>query len=128
AVGWAWSDEWVGRLDAALAASGLRGDTLFVVTSDHGEGLDEHGEAVHGYFVYETTLRVPLVARGPGIPPGGTLNGVSRTIDVMPTMLDLLGLASRTPKVSGRSLAAALRGAAIDDEPSFAESLVPLVH
>jgi choline-sulfatase len=124
----AWSDELVGRLDTALGAAGLRDDTLFVVTSDHGEGLDEHGEAVHGYFVYETTLHVPLVARGPGIAPGAKLKVVSRTIDVLPTVLDLLGLASSMPNVSGRSLAPAVRGAAIDDEPSFAESLVPLVH
>ena len=66
----AWSDELVGRLDAALAAAGVRDDTLLIVTSDHGEGLDEHGEAVHGFFVYETTLRVPFIARGPGSVPG----------------------------------------------------------
>ena len=49
---------------------GRRDDTLLVVTSDHGEGLDEHGESVHGFFVYESTLRVPLLVRGPGIRPG----------------------------------------------------------
>ena len=124
----AWSDELVGRLDATLAATGLRDDTLIIVTSDHGEGLDEHGEAVHGYFVYESTLRVPLIARGPGIVPGTRLGIVARTIDVMPTVLELLGLGAATPTVSGRSLAAALAGAPIEDEPTFAESLVPLVH
>lgn len=124
----AWSDELVGRLDAALGEAGIRDDTLFIVTSDHGEGLDEHGEAVHGFFVYETTLRVPLLARGPGIAPGTQLNVVARTIDVLPTMLELLGLGSRTPPMSGRSLVPAMRGAAVDEEPSFAESLTPLVH
>jgi len=124
----AWSDELVGRLDAALAAAKLRDDTLLVVTSDHGEGLDEHQEAVHGFFVYETTLAVPLLIRGPGIAPGTRLTPVVRSVDVMPTVLDLLGLAPQTPTVSGRSLAAALHGAPIDDEPTFAESLVPLVH
>jgi choline-sulfatase len=122
----AWSDELVGRLDTALAEAGLRDDTLFVVTSDHGEGLDEHGEAVHGFFVYETTLRVPLVARGPGVTPGTKVNTVARTVDLLPTIADLLGVDA--PAASGRSLAAALGGAALDDEPSFAESLVPLVH
>jgi arylsulfatase A-like enzyme/Tfp pilus assembly protein PilF len=124
----AWSDELVGRIDAALGDAGLRDDTLLVVTSDHGEGLDEHGEAVHGFFVYETTLRVPLIARGPGITPGTRLTTVARTIDVLPTMLDLLAIAPPARAVSGRSMAAAMRGAALDDEPSFAESLVPLVH
>ncbi len=124
----AWSDELVGRLDAALASAKLRDDTLLIVTSDHGEGLDEHKEAVHGFFVYESTLAVPLLMRGPGIRPGTRLKAVTRNVDVMPTVLDLLGLAAKTPKVSGRSLAGALRGTPQDEEPTFAESLVPLVH
>lgn len=124
----AWSDELVGRLDQALADAGLRDDTLLVVTSDHGEGLEEHGEAVHGFFVYETTLRVPLVLRGPGVTAGTKMSTVARTIDLVPTVMDLLALGAARPKASGRSLAEALRGAALDDEPSFAESLVPLVH
>jgi arylsulfatase A-like enzyme len=124
----AWSDELVGRLDAALAAAKLREDTLFIVTSDHGEGLEEHREAVHGFFVYESTLAVPLLARGPGIAPGTRLTPVARTVDIMPTVLDLLGMAEQTPNVSGRSLAPALRGIPIDDQPTFAESLVPLIH
>jgi arylsulfatase A-like enzyme/Flp pilus assembly protein TadD len=124
----AWSDELIGRLDEALAANGLRDDTLLIVTSDHGEGLEEHDEAVHGFFVYETTLRVPFLVRGRGVAAGTRLGVVARTVDVLPTALDLLGLSGQTPQVSGRSLSPALRGAAMDDEPTFAESLVPLVH
>ena len=124
----AWSDELVGRLDAVLAETGLRDDTLLVVTADHGEGLDEHGEAVHGFFVYETTLHVPLIVRGPRVRPGTKVKGVTRSIDVMPTVMDLLGLADATPAVSGRSLAPALTGKALIDEPTFAESLTPLIH
>jgi arylsulfatase A-like enzyme len=59
----AWSDELVGRLLTALSDAGAS-RTIDVVTSDHGEGLGDHGEAVHGYFIYETTLHVPLVIRG----------------------------------------------------------------
>jgi arylsulfatase A-like enzyme/Tfp pilus assembly protein PilF len=124
----AWSDELVGRLDAALTTNRLRDDTLFVVTSDHGEGLGEHEEAVHGFFVYETTMRVPLLMRGPGIAPGTRLGIVTRTVDLMPTALDLLGFAAKTPKVSGRSLVPALHGGSMDDEVTFGESLTPLVH
>ena len=124
----AWSDELVGRLDAVIAETGRREDTLLVVTADHGEGLDEHGEAVHGFFVYETTLHVPLIVRGPRVTPGARVDGVTRSIDVMPTVLDLLGLADATPAVSGRSIAPALTGKALTDEPTFAESLTPLIH
>ena len=66
----AWSDELVGRLDDALDRLGLRDDTLLVVTSDHGEGLGEHGETLHGFFAYQTTLRIPFLVRGPGIKAG----------------------------------------------------------
>ena len=62
----AWSDELVGRMIATLRDASRLDNTLVVVTSDHGEGLGEHGEDVHGYFVYESTLSVPLVFRGPG--------------------------------------------------------------
>ena len=124
----AWSDELVGRLDAVLAETGLRDNTLFVVTADHGEGLDEHGEAVHGFFVYETTLHVPLILRGPRVTPGTRIERVTRSIDLMPTMLDLVGLADATPAMSGRSLAPALAGKTLTDEPTFAESLTPLIH
>ena len=124
----AWSDDLVGRLDAVLAETGLRDDTLLVVTADHGEGLDEHGEAVHGFFVYETTLHVPLIVRGPRVTPGTRVKNIIRSIDVMPTVMDLLGLADATPAVSGRSVTPALAGRAMADEPTFAESLTPLIH
>ena len=124
----AWSDELVGRLLTALSDNGLADRTLVVVTSDHGEGLGDHGEAVHGYFIYETTLHVPLVIRGPGVKAGTAIDAVTQSVDLFPTTMELLGLRDRVPATSGRSLAAALRGERLNDESSFAESLVPLVH
>jgi arylsulfatase A-like enzyme/Flp pilus assembly protein TadD len=126
----AWSDELVGRLDAALERLGLRGETLLVVTSDHGEGLGEHGESVHGFFVYESTLRVPLLVRGPGIAPGGRLAVTARSIDLFPTLLDLMAVPSPDGlRLAGRNLASALRGGpAPPEEPAYAESLLPLLH
>ena len=126
----AYADELVGRLDAALKRLGRRSDTLLVVTSDHGEGLGEHGEAVHGFFVYESTLAVPLLLRGPGIPPGTRLRTTVRSVDLLPTTLDLLGAPlAAAHEASGRSLAAALRGGPTPaDEASYAESLTPLLH
>ena len=53
-----------------FAELGLRDDTLLVLTSDHGEGLGDHGETLHGFFVYQSTLAVPLLFRGPGVVPG----------------------------------------------------------
>ncbi len=126
----AWSDELVGRLDAALERLGLRKDTLLVVTSDHGEGLGEHGEETHGYFVYESTLRVPLLVRGPGIPRAARVTTTFRSVDLFPTLLELVGLAPPIgARLSGRSLASALRGGpAPPAETTYAESLTPLLH
>ena len=124
----AWSDELVGRLLEALGDANAADNTLVVVTSDHGEGLGEHGEDVHGYFVYETTLRVPLVIHGPGVKAGTSIDPVARSIDLFPTMLEMAGLGQDMPRHSGRSLRAALSGERIEEEPAFAESLVPLVH
>jgi len=125
-----WSDELVGRLDAALARLGMRDQTLLVVTSDHGEGLGEHGEEFHGYFVYESTLAVPLLLRGPGIVPGLQLRATVRSVDLAPTVLDLLSVPLKTTAhMSGRSLAATLRGGPEPpSEATYAESLTPLLH
>jgi arylsulfatase A-like enzyme/Flp pilus assembly protein TadD len=123
----AWSDELIGRLVDPLRQAGALDGTLVVVTSDHGEALGDHGEDVHGYFVYESTLRVPLVLRGPGVAPGTILKGVVRTVDLYPTILELTGVDGPAP-TSGRSLAAALTGSAMTDVSSYAESLVPLLH
>ena len=126
----AWSDELVGRLDRGLADAGIRDDTLLVVTSDHGEGLGEHRESLHGFFVYETTLHVPMIARGPGVRPGTRIDATTGLIDLFPTLLTAAGLpVPGEPKRPGRNLARAWSGEeTLADEPSFAESLTPLIH
>lgn len=65
---------------------------LVVLTSDHGESLGEHGERSHGLFAYEATLRVPLVFWAPGMLRSGVDRRPARHVDVLPTILDLLGL------------------------------------
>ncbi|HEY7511004.1 MAG TPA: sulfatase-like hydrolase/transferase [Vicinamibacteria bacterium] len=125
----AWSDELVGRLRQALEARGVLDRSLVIVTSDHGEGLGDHGESAHGFFAYESTLRVPLIVRGPGVAAGGRLGVTARGVDIAPTALDLLGVAPPpAARLSGRSLAAELRGGKMADAPAYAESLLPLLH
>lgn len=126
----AWSDELVGRLDEALGRLGLREDTLLVVTSDHGEGLGEHRETLHGFFIYETTLAVPLLMRGPGVVPGTRIESLVQTVDLLPTLVEMIGLELPADgEASGVSVASALRGEPYRHEPvAYAESLVPLLH
>jgi arylsulfatase A-like enzyme/Flp pilus assembly protein TadD len=126
----AWSDELFGRFEDGIRGLGLGdADTALVVTSDHGEGLGEHDESLHGFFAYQTTLRVPFLVRAPGIPPGRRLERTVRLVDVFPTVLELAGLPPVTEPLAGRSLAAALRGAPEPAEPTtYAETLVPLLQ
>jgi arylsulfatase A-like enzyme/Tfp pilus assembly protein PilF len=127
----AYVDTLVGQLDDALDRLGLKSQTLLVVASDHGEGLGEHEETLHGFFVYETTLAVPLIFRGPGIVAGGTIAANVGLVDVLPTTLDLLGVPRpRGFQPSGNSVAGALRGGQgpTHASPQYAESLVPLLH
>src|SRR5215208_682858 len=72
---------------------------LVVVTADHGESLGEHGELTHGLFAYEATLKVPLVLWGAGISPGRD-GRPARHVDVVPTLLEALGL-KVTPPAGG---------------------------
>jgi len=105
----AFADTQIGRLLAAVDARWDPARTLVVLTSDHGESLGEHGEATHGYGVYEATQHVPLVARGPGLPAGRRAPGVVSLIDVAPTVLALAGLPP-LEGAQGRDLRAALDG------------------
>jgi arylsulfatase A-like enzyme/Flp pilus assembly protein TadD len=116
----AFVDRQLGRLLTATEAGPPRAFVL--VTSDHGESLGEHGEATHGVFVYDATLRVPWVMAGPGIPRGRVSPVVARGIDVAPTLLDYAGL--RIPQgMQGRPLRPAADGKEMKDAPAYAESL-----
>jgi len=123
----AYADSQVGRLLEWLDRSGHAGRTLVVVTSDHGEGLGDHGEDEHLFFVYDSTLRVPLLLRWPGRLPAARVAGQFRSVDLMPTLLELLGLPA-VPS-SGASRAAELgQGRGLPDNESYAESLYGQLH
>lgn len=108
-----YQDEQLGRFIAELEARGLRENTLVVVTADHGEGLLEHGERTHSYFLYDSTVRIPLVFWGlEGLPAGKRIDTLVRNVDIAPTILGLLGLYP-LDGIDGVSLAGLIRG----DEP-----------
>jgi len=89
---------------------GLARDTLVVFTSDHGEAFGEHGQFQHD-DLYAGTLHVPLVLRWPGrLPAGLRIGSRVRLIDVMPTILELLGVPA-PPSLQGQSLTPLLHDA-----------------
>ncbi len=99
----AYTDQVLGRLVAWLKGAGLWDRTLVVLVGDHGESLGEHGENAHTFFVYDATQHVPLVVRTPWGDRGRSPAQVS-TVDLMPTVLDLVGLPPQDG-IDGRSLA-----------------------
>jgi tetratricopeptide (TPR) repeat protein len=106
----AYTDSQIGVLLAGLREMDLDQTTLVVFVSDHGEGLGDHGEGAHGFFLYEATVMVPLIFSLPGsLPSGVTHSGQIRTADVMPTILELLDLPV-PDTAQGESLARAVRG------------------
>jgi arylsulfatase A-like enzyme/Tfp pilus assembly protein PilF len=119
----AYVDRELGRLLAALEQAGRLSRTVVAVTADHGESLGEHGEATHGYGLYDATLRVPLLVRGPGVPAGRVVRGVVSGVDVAPTLLALAG-APALEDADGRDLARLWReGAPPSAGVAYAESL-----
>lgn len=108
-------DDWVGKLLDGLANRGLLDNTMVVVTSDHGEEFFEHHNKGHQKTLYDEVLLVPLIMRLPErIPPGTTIPGVVRLIDVAPTVLSLAGVAR--PPAFGRP-----------DLPNASQDLTPLL-
>jgi choline-sulfatase len=81
-------DRQIGRVLAALKEIGQEQNTLVVLVADHGEGLNDHDEWKHGYFLYETTIHTPLILRCPAdLPAGQTIDAQVRSIDLAPTIL-----------------------------------------
>lgn len=102
---------------------------LVVVVADHGESLGEHEEYTHGFFVYESALRVPWILRGPGVPAGRRVDTPVSAVRVMPTILDLLGLVP-SGGLDGTSVRPFLRGEDSSEsiEPVYAEALFPRLN
>ncbi len=97
-----YTDDQLSILLEALKREGLLDNTIVVFTSDHGAAFLEHGFLAHGALVYEEVLNVPLMLSGPGIPKGLRINELVGLIDLMPSMLDLLGV-EHPPGLMGRS-------------------------
>ena len=124
-----YSDDIIGQFLAALRRRGWYDDATIVVTADHGEGLGDHQEKEHGLFVYNETIRVPLLIKLPNSRRGGTrIADPVQHIDLLPT---LTGLAAITAPVDrrGRDLQPLLFGrGTIRADGIYAEALYPRYH
>ena len=119
----AWTDQEIGRLLDRLETLGLADDTLVIVTADHGDEFFEHGGLGHRSTLYEEQVRVPMILRLPGkVPAGERKDGIVSTIDVVPTVLELLEL--RLPELcAGTSMMPVVRGEGADGRSAFGRFL-----
>jgi choline-sulfatase len=125
----AYVDSVLGDLFRHLRAAKLYDNSLIAVMADHGEALGEHGERGHGLFLYDNTIRVPLLFKLPGQRLAGKkITARVELVDVLPTILEISGVG--VPEaIQGRSLAplmnAAEQAGGIDDRPAYAETNYP---
>jgi arylsulfatase A-like enzyme/Flp pilus assembly protein TadD len=120
-------DDAIGTLLARLPAGG-RDRTAIAVAGDHGESLGEHGEATHGLFVYESSIRVPMIIAAPThVAPGRRVPALVRTIDLAPTLLEIAGV---TPPagLQGHSLLPLVRGRTPGPPDAYSETYFPQLY
>jgi arylsulfatase A-like enzyme/Tfp pilus assembly protein PilF len=129
-------DQEIGTLLKSLQERGLLDETHIILTSDHGEGLGDHGEFTHGLFLYDSTIHVPLIVRlANQRTPGRRIEEVVRSIDIAPTILQLVGI-QPAAVMQGTSLAGLLftgvnaegRGRVEDNRLAYSETFYPMTQ
>lgn len=122
----AYMDHYVGAILERLKQQGILERTVVVVAGDHGEGLGDKVELGHGIFLYEETLRVPLILRNPAVfPRAQVIESEVRLIDVAPTILETVGLKGESAGMAGQSLVPRLTGKRGEDLDSLVETFYP---
>jgi len=96
-------DQEIGKLVAALTDLGILENSLIILTADHGESLTEHDIYFDHHGLYNETIHVPLILRYAGLPQGKVVKGFVQHPDIMPTILDIVGVKSEED-YDGRSL------------------------
>ncbi|NWG13918.1 MAG: sulfatase-like hydrolase/transferase [Acidobacteria bacterium] len=125
----AYVDVTLGKFFARLKSLGLYDRSLIVFLSDHGESLGEHREMHHGYFIYDATIRVPLILKFPAARLRGTrLRNRVRSVDIAPTILQQVNIPVPV-SMQGESLLAMTTGKRASlDLPVYSETYYPKVH
>jgi arylsulfatase A-like enzyme/Flp pilus assembly protein TadD len=123
-----YTDHELGKLIAFLEEEGLYDRCLIIVTADHGEGLGDHGEQEHGFFVYEPSVWVPLFIRAPFAMPVQQVESLVESVDIAPTVLDALAVAI-PESYQGESLWGHVLGEnPVHSAEAYSETYYPRLH
>ncbi len=121
----AFMDSYLGKTIEKLKEQNLLDQTLIVIVGDHGEALGDKNEIDHGLFIYDDTLKVPLIFYAEKyLPKGLVVNSRVRLIDIMPTILDMLKI-QPIPQTQGESLLAQLQSKKKPDLSTYIETYMP---
>jgi len=123
----AYTDQQLGRLFDSAAKKSPPENTLIAVLSDHGESFSDHGEYTHGVFLYDSTLRIAFLMAGGAIPEGVRVKQQARTIDLLPTVLELVG-GKGLAESQGTSLVPSFKSKEVPTTYSYAETLFPKLN
>jgi choline-sulfatase len=123
----AYADRLVGQLVQGWKSQRDWARTLAIITSDHGESLTEHGENTHTMFIYDATIRVPLVMKVPGMVGGQRIDAQVHLSDIVPTVLEVTKCGV-LPDLDGSSLLPLLRGEPFSRDLVYIESKFPEVY
>jgi arylsulfatase A-like enzyme len=105
-----YADWAVGELERLLHEAG-HDDTILIITSDHGEAFGEHGYRGHTFSAFDESIHIPMIMRMPGLdPPVPRIKGLTQTVDLLPTLMDLVGVSYPRDHVQGRSLLPLMSG------------------
>jgi tetratricopeptide (TPR) repeat protein len=121
----AYMDHYIGAIVEKLKEKNILGQTLIILAGDHGEAFGEKVEVGHGVFLYEGTIRVPLVFYAENhLPQGKIIQPRVRLIDIMPSVLDML-LPRNQEKTQGESLLPYIEGIKRGDLSTYIETFYP---
>jgi len=125
----AYVDQLIGEFRDFMEKKNLFDKTLIIFTADHGESLGEHRESAHGFFIYDSDIRVPLIIRFPeGKFAGHVISSQVKSIDIMPTVLHLLD-EEMPESVQGESLLSLiLENETQDERSAYSETYWPRYH
>ncbi len=108
------ADALIGELLDSMREADMLEHTVVVLVSDHGEEFFDHGSVLHGYTLYREQLHIPLVIRDPRRPGPIRVESMTRQVDVLPTLLDLLGT-TYDGRIEGRSLVGLMSGGKVEE-------------
>lgn len=121
-------DREIGRLESFIKENGYDDNLITIFIADHGSSIGDHLTQVKGSYDTDDIAHVPFIIRYPEKVKAGVYEGLTQTIDVLPTLAELIG-EDVTAKVSGKSLCPALQGSkAPIHQAIFSEGIFPIMH